>query len=97
MATPFQVFWSIATRQALRTMSSMAARPLRRRLANNLQEINERLTKDPTSVGEIYRSSGPFLEFLAVHGILAFDFAVDEQHHLVCVRNCRAMTGRGFD
>lgn len=78
-------------------MSSKAARSLRLQLADNLKEINERLTNDPTAVGEIYRSSGPFLEHLAVHGILAFDFAIDRQHRLVSVRNCHPLSGRGFD
>jgi len=78
-------------------MSSKAPRPLRLRLAENLRQINERLTNDPTAVGEIYRSSGPFLEYLGAIGVLAFDFAVDEHHHLVSVRTCHLLSGRGLD
>src|ERR1700733_11463254 len=93
----FHVFWSAQVRNVLKQMSHKASLALRKRLAEILRELETRLAHDPLSVGEVYRKRGGIAEFLAVHGFLSIDFAVDETHNLVLVRKCRALSGHGLD
>jgi hypothetical protein len=78
-------------------MSAKAGGALRKKLADNLRDVDSQLANDPHSFGEIYRSKGAIAEYLGIYDILSFDVAVDERHRLVVVRKCQALTGHGLE
>jgi hypothetical protein len=90
----YRVSWS---RQAVGALEELAARMTdagrRAELARAVRAIDERLRSDPQGLGEVYRSRGAVQEYLAVHGFLAVDFAVDQARKFVLVRSCRALSG----
>jgi len=78
-------------------MGSKANLSLRREMAAVLRDVNARLSYEPSTFGEIYRSSGSIAEHLGVHDFLAFDVGIDEFRRFVVVRKCRPLSGRGLD
>ena len=97
MATPYRVLWLPDTKEAIRTMGGKAGPSVRRQIASILREVDARLSYQPATFGEIYRSTGPIAEHLGVHDFLAFDIAIDEHRQFVLVRYCRPLSGRGLD
>ena len=90
----YRVSWSRKTVEALKELQARTGDAARRaELARVLRTIDERLRSEPHSLGEVYRSRGAVEEYLAVHGFLAIDFAVDQARHFVLVRSCRALSG----
>jgi len=57
-----------------------------------LRSLQERLVRDPVSLGEVYRSRGEIEVHLAVRGFLAIDFAIDKERKFVLVRACTALS-----
>jgi hypothetical protein len=95
---PYLVVWSRKAQDVLKALSLMIASSKgRKRLAELITAINDRLRREPTAVGEIYRSKGNVEEYLAVCEFLSIDFAVDEQRKVVQVRVCRVLSGHGGD
>jgi hypothetical protein len=84
------------SRKAVETLKRLADRisdPARRaELAQIIQAIDDRLRTNPREFGEIYRSRGPIEAYLAVHEVLAVDFAVDQSRKFVLVHSCHALS-----
>lgn len=97
MAGQFHVFWSPSSRASLSAMSRKANATVRRRIVDLLRAFDEKASKDPLSLGEIYRSRGAITEYLVVQDFLSFDIAVDELRLLVMIRECRPLSGHGLD
>ena len=79
---PLQVLWARKAREALRQGSEGG-----KELARVVRTLDERLHRDPFTLGEVYRSKGAVEEHLAVHEFLAIDFAIDKERRLVLVRD----------
>jgi hypothetical protein len=91
--SPWRVAWlprAIAVLQELRQRAADFGGSSE--LARVVKALDERLRREPLSLGEVYRTRGPVAEHLAVSGFLAVDFAVDTQRQFVLVRNCRVLS-----
>jgi hypothetical protein len=64
-------------------------------LARVIKALDERLRRQPVSLGEVYRTRGTVAEHLAVYEFLAIDFAVDTERKFVLVRDCRVLSRPG--
>jgi hypothetical protein len=94
---PYRVLWAPAALDAIREFGRNAPDlAMRRELARIAADLNERLSRDPISVGEVYRSGGVVEEHHAVLAFLAIDFAIDKQRKFVLVRSCTALSGLGL-
>jgi hypothetical protein len=92
----YRVSWSrkaVAALKAIRDREGDAGR--RAELARAVRAIDERLRSDARTLGEVYRSRGAVEEYLAIHGFLAVDFAVDVARRFVLVRSCHTLSGYG--
>jgi len=93
----FRVLWAPVALDAIREIGRRVPDPAtRRELARAAGELNDRLSRDPISVGEVYRRRGVVEEHHAVHAFLAIDFAIDKQRQFVLVRSCTALSGLGL-
>jgi hypothetical protein len=89
----YRVSWSRKAVEALKELQAKIGDAARRaELARLVRTIDERLRTEPHSLGEVYRTRGAVEEYLAVHGFLAVDFAVDQARKFVLVRSCRALS-----
>jgi hypothetical protein len=89
---PFQVSWSPETKAELRVLLREARNPIaRNELARSIQMLNERLQRDPFTLGTVYNFAGVIREFFALVDPWFLDFAVDVQRHIVMVRSCHAL------
>ena len=90
-APEFTVLWSPAAQDALRSIRrSTHPRVVAGELGEIVRALDERLRREPSAVGEIYRSRGPIEDYAAVHdSFLAINFAIDTLRKLVLVRRCR--------
>lgn len=90
----YRVSWSPIAMDALREIAQARRGPGRgSELAQTLRALDERLRREPLTVGEVYRSRGVVEEHLAVYQFLAIDFAVDTARGLVMVRDCHSLSG----
>lgn len=99
MAEPqaYRLLWSSDARNALVRMSKIAAPSVKQQVADSIKFFVDRLTAEPSTVGEPYRSRGNITESHAVLGFISIDFAVDAMHSLVLVRKVHALSGHGID
>jgi hypothetical protein len=91
------VAWSPQVRQTLKRLAAQADEPTRSALAQIVRSLDDRLSRNPLTLGEIYRSRGGILEHLAVSDFLAIEFAVDRGRKFVLVRGCHALSGHGLE
>lgn len=95
MAANYRVLWTSAARQSLVAKSANTSPELRLRLSEVLRQFEADFANDPSSVGEVYRTTGPISEHLAVRDIVALDFAIDQLRRFVLVRKARFLSGPG--
>src|SRR5688572_25975401 len=94
----FRVLWSPQARDTLRSLRRKArGSSVGKTLAQVIRAVDDRLRRDPLSVGEVYRTRGNVAEHLAIHQFLAVDFAVDRQRKVVLVRACSVLSGHGLE
>ena len=92
---PYRVSWSRKAVEAVKEMRRRAAGSGRQAdLVRVVKATNDRLRRDPLTLGEVYRSRGAIEERLAVHEFLAADFAVDRVRRFVLVRACSPIRAR---
>jgi hypothetical protein len=92
-SSPWRVAWSaraVAVLQGLRHRATDFGGSSE--LARVVKALDDRLRREPLSVGEVYRSRGAVAEHLAVSEFLAIDFAVDTERQFVLVRDCRVLS-----
>lgn len=93
---PYRVVWARKAIEALKELGRKAHESgSGKELARVVRTVDERLRREPTTFGEVYRVRGPVGEYLAVHEFVAIDFAVDQQRQFVLVRDCRSLSGLG--
>jgi hypothetical protein len=93
----YYVSWSPEAKSAVRELAKRAMElGLLDNLKRTLQELHERLEREPLEVGELYRMRGPVVDHAATHNLVSVNFAVDTQRRVVAVRRCQAASGRGL-
>jgi hypothetical protein len=93
---PYRVSWSQNAIEALKELGRrMKESGQAQELGRVVRAIDERLRRDPLSLGEAYHTRGSVESHLAVHEFLALDLAVDAARKFVLVRACRALSGPG--
>jgi hypothetical protein len=91
--SPYRVAWAPRAVTALQELRPRAADfGGSNELARVVKALDDRLRRDPLSLGEVYRSRGAVAEHLAVFEFLAIDFAIDTQRNFVLVRDCRVLS-----
>ena len=91
---PHRVSWAPKASRALRKAAESGGG---RELARVARAVDERLSLDPLTFGEAYRSRGAVEERLAVLEFLAIDFAVDALRKFVLVRDCHFLSRPAAD
>jgi len=96
-SSSYQVLWSRKALDALKAMrDKVKDSDGRLALAQAIRVLDQRLRANPLLVGEVYRSKGGVAEHLAVHELVAIDFAIDAKRKIVVVRDARALSGLGL-
>lgn len=96
-AESFQVHWSPRAQAVLRELMPTArGLGLAKELARLVKSLDHRLRRDPTSVGEVYRTRRDIEEFKGGEGFIAIDFAIDRKQRFVLVRDGYILSGQGL-
>lgn len=89
----YSVSWSQRAIDSLKSFAkNLSGVDARLALAKLVRQVDIRLRENPLEFGEIYRSRANVREHLAVQEYLAVDFAIDESHKFVLVRDCRPLS-----